>query len=259
MHRTLRTLALGSGATALALTLALTGCSDKPTPVDGKGSQQAAKEGPTGTEAVEKAKANMKNWESISIIGDVEDDDANLKIEGSGSVKQDGDYKLKVDGTDDGTELSVEIVSVDGKLYMQGSEGFYQENLGDTTGKMAKALSGKYLEVPEEQAGSMSEMSLNGLMSEAFDPDDMETDDLPNPDAKGKLVDFEGIQAYEYEAEDDTTFYLTADGSEQFAGMKSAEDGTVVIKDHNKEVTIEAPSQDDVMTMEDLQKAALGN
>ncbi|MGO1320172.1 MAG: hypothetical protein ACTII7_02345 [Galactobacter sp.] len=262
MHRSLRTLSVATGTAALALSLALTGCgSDSPKPVGGEQKQSVPKEGPSAKDAVDKAKANMTNWTSVSLSGEFKDEGNGMVLEASGSVKEGEDFQLKISGTIDGKEQSADILSVGGKFYMKGSEDFYKQNMGDSSGEMAKAIGDKYLEVPSAQADAMDEMSLHGFMEEVLDPDDMDVDDLPNPDAKGKLVDFEGIQAYEYRVSDDgddVTLYITADGSEQLAALKSNEEGQFVFKDHNKDFSFDAPSKDEVMSMEDLQKAALG-
>lgn len=261
MKRSLRTATVATSALALALTLPLAGCGgDSSSGGSGTKKEAVAKEGPTGTAALEAAKKNLKELKSVTFSGTVKEDGSDMKIDGKGSVKKGEDYELTVDGTIKGVKQSLNILSVGGTVYMKGSEDFYKQNLGDSSGKMAAAIGDKYLQVPSEQTSSMSDMSLAGLMDSAFDPDDMDADDLANPSAKGKLVNFEGTQAYEYKAKDDDAgnFYLTADGSKQFAGLKSNEEGTIVFKDHNKKFTIEAPAKDQVMSMEDLQKAAMG-
>ncbi|MGO3152892.1 MAG: hypothetical protein ACTIJJ_09775 [Galactobacter sp.] len=261
MRHSLRTLTVTTGATALALSLALTGCGgDNPKPANGQG-QAVSKEGPAAKDALEKAKTNMKAWKTVSFTGTVTEDDTEMKVEASGSVKESGDFQLTMSGTVEGKDQSANILSVDGKMYMKGSEDFYSGQMGDGAGDMAKLIGGKYLEIPTSQAEGMDDMSLHSFMDEVMNPEDMDLDDLDDPEAKGKLVKFEGVQAYEYKVSDDedTTMYLSTDGSDQFLGFKSAEEGQFVFKDFNKDFSFKAPSKDEVVSMEDLMKGAQGN
>lgn len=262
MKRSLRTATVAGSALAMALVLPLVGCGGGSKPVDSASQKAAvAKKGPTGSEALAAGQKNLKDLKSVSVTGSLNDDNTKMKVAGKGSVEQGGDFELSSEGIDDGKHQALHLRSVDGTMYLQASDDFFKLNLGDSSGRMASAIGDKFLEVPSSRASTMPEMSLAELMDSTFSSDALTADDLADPSAKGKLVNFEGVQAYEYTVKDDDgewTVYLSADGSEQFAGMRSAKEGTVLLTDHDKKFTIQAPDKDEIITVEELPEAAIG-
>ncbi|MGO1593688.1 MAG: hypothetical protein ACTHW1_05330, partial [Ancrocorticia sp.] len=151
------------------------------------------------------------------------------------------------------------VVGADGTLYIKASESFFETAMGDTSGQIAATLGDKYLAIPADQAAGVDGLTLKDFIN-SFTEQDFNASALKDPDAPGVLVEVEGREVYSYETNDNdgSLLYLTADGENQFAGIESPEAGNVLLTDHSQAEEVAAPSEDEVMTMEQLQQAMVG-
>lgn len=264
MQRKLRALTLTTGAAALTLTMALTGCGDDssaPAPKGDKAQKSTPdtpKKGPKGSEVMDEAMHNMQDLKSVTIKGDLQNQGENIKLDGHGSLEDKGDFDLKLTVPMSGSPVSMEIISKGGEFYMGGSDEFFKQAFSDNQAVISKTH-GKFLKVPEDQKSMTQGMTLKELMDKAFgtQAQSFDNDKLENADAPGKLTELDGVKAYEYSLKDDKTkLYLSTDGKNQLVGMDAGSDGRVTLADHNEETApVEAPSDDKVVTQEDLMKA----
>ncbi|MGO1591393.1 MAG: hypothetical protein ACTHW1_05325 [Ancrocorticia sp.] len=278
MKRFTRTTSASLSAGALALALALSGCGgDDPAPASTSGGAESQapaesaaptvpEEGPTGAEAIGEARTNLDNLESVTVIGSIDQDGESMEVLGTGSLADDGNYSLEVSGSIIPDNGAVSIVRADGTYYINGSESYFETVMGDTDGQIADTLGDKYLEVPADQAEGVEDMTLKSFV-DTFTQQDFDVSALKDPDAPGVLDtadaspdDPDGMQVYAYETNDNdgTLLYLTADGENQFAGIESPEVGNVLLSEHNQAEEVQAPGEDEVMTMEELQEALAG-
>ncbi len=101
----------------------------------------------------------------------------------SGTVTQDGEkMSLDIAGTADGSNQQLEvgvgkgkaqILTVGGKHYMSGDQGFWTEQTGDP--KAAKALLGKYVQISAADAKDLSDLTLGAMLKEMFSEGELST------------------------------------------------------------------------------------
>ncbi|MEQ6897205.1 hypothetical protein [Microbacterium sp. KR10-403] len=251
------TLALAS--LAVAGSLAFTGCAAATPATGGKTAasqeQQVSQEGPAFADIADKVSADYKSLTSLSFTGNVDSNGTKMDVTASGELSDTGDFTLAMKGKVKGETAEATIVRVSDKVYIKASELFFKNNLGDSSGTMAKLLGDKYLLLPEEATAGMDSMTLKGLMS-SFDEEFPTADDMKDPQAAGTLVDFEGRQVYSYAAKDDMTYYITTDAEPQLAGFSSTENGKIVLSDYNSAPAVTAPAEDEVMDLSALQQQA---
>jgi len=249
------TLALAS--LALAGSLAFTGCAAA-APVEGgaaSAAQQVPQEGPAYGEIADAVTANYKSLTSLTLAGDIDSDGTKMDVEASGELSDTGDFTLHMKGDVKEQPAEVTVVRASDKVYLKASELFFKNNLGDSSGAMAKLLGDKYLLLPDEAVSSMDSLTLKSLMA-SLEEQFPTVDDVKDPQAKGKLVDFDGRQVYAYPSSSDITYYVTTDDDPQLAGFASDKDGTIALSDYNSAPAVTAPAENEVMDLGALEKLA---
>lgn len=259
MSRASRATALTTGAVGLALSLALTGCGSGTDPAtSGTGEEQATakpkapKEGPTGTEALKQAKRNFGELTSISVHISTEEEGQPLKLDAHGSLEDGGDFELVLTEPSDDGQSRTHLIGAGKKLYLKAAPEFYKDNLDDDSGEIAERVGDKFLDAPAELA---EQMSLSDLVEAIIFPV-LDPEILDDAAAKGKLGTFEGMQVYGYPAKDnhdDTTLYVTAGKTPQFAGLEYKKGGEFLLEKHDHAATeVEAPPADEVVSLPDV-------
>jgi len=165
-------------ATALAATVVLAGCGGSETPA-GTSSSAASASATTASSPAASNEPSMGELYAKVRPASLAAKSGHL----SGTVTQDGEKtSLDIAGTADGKNQKLvvgvgkgkaEILTVGGKYYMSGDEGFWTEQTGDA--KAADLLVGKYVEITGSDAKELGDLSLGAMLKEMFEDSELST------------------------------------------------------------------------------------
>jgi hypothetical protein len=262
MNRTPRTTGLAVTAATVFVSLTLTGCSGPaPEPVpetsdSPSATQPAAKEGPNGVEAVRASQRHLQQLKSVTITSDVSLADAAGQLRISGTLGDDANYTVQV--TADGGKAAMTIIHTGSKVYLTGSPEYFRSAFGNQAEQASTIVGDKYLDMPADLAQTLPDADPSTLIDNIAN-DTESLDLMKDPQAPGKPTDLDGRTVYAYPGSDgDSALYLTADGTAQLAGMTNPETGRIILTEHNQAPEAQAPSPEQVMTMDEVQERLRG-
>jgi hypothetical protein len=225
--------------------LAFSGCGS-----DGSdGSSDTAEAGFTDKSAEEikdAAVETMSGLTSLSVSGQVPSGDEEIGL----------DLALDDDGSCEGTistgGAEAQVILVDDASYLKGDESFWSASTGNEAqgSAMAQLIGDRWV---KGDAGGFGEFCSLESLSEGWEDED------ENPVTKGEVKDIDGVEAIGLSGTDDDghkSIAWIATGKDHYivrVEQLGGEGGHLDLSGFNEELSVEAPSGDDVVDVEDLQ------
>ncbi len=241
---------IGGLVGTLALLTACGGGDSSDDDQDNKGGDTAAAEDFTDQSADEIMAAARKatgELTSVRLVGDLTNDGQELGMDLVAS--KGGDCTGSVTLGD----ATAEIRSLDGTTWFRPDEAFWKAQGGAQADQLIKLIGDKWVLQPEGEGGLGEVCDLDSLFEDAVD----EKDDDSTYE-KGDVTDVEGEQAIAIDATDaddeTSTAYVLVEGEHYLTKLerKGTDSGTVTLSDFNKDVEVEAPADDEVIDLNNL-------
>jgi hypothetical protein len=214
-------------AAVVAATLLLAACGGSPL------------EGKTGSEVVTSAADALEEAGSVHLAGVIEQDG------------QEGEVDLHLQGEDvvgtismDGAEM--ELLGVDGTLYLKGSPAFWASS--GMPEEMSAVFEGQWVVLPGEAAGEFEDFTMAGFIEQLRDPDSPVEDDV-------RTDEVDGTDVVIVEREDGSTLTVADDEPAYPLEMTNGDaDGELTFSRFSEEEEITAPA--DAMDLTELMGGA---
>jgi hypothetical protein len=204
--------------------------------------------------------------ESASAIekASIEDMKAINAVHMEGSVTQEGgeiglDLSLTTDGDCAGTVSrgesgSAEVVTLDGTSWFKPDEEFWRAQAGPAADKIIARVGDNWVQLPEGDQSFASFCDLDELL-------DQIDDDQDKPSEKGETEEVDGAEAITLTRDDEqdgtiTVWVAVEDPHHILKVEQEGGDapGSFTFSEFDQDAAIEAPADDEVMTIEELQQ-----
>lgn len=223
--------------TAMA-TVLLTGC----------GESEADKfKGQSAEEMAEVVKAAMNDLEGVTIDGTLTSDGQEIEIEMEIGSKGNCNGEFSTQGA------SAEILGVDGTTWFRPDEEFWALQAGEeAAAQIVAAVGDKWVRLAEGDTSFAEFCDIESFVDAVNEEND-------NAYSKGETKEIDGEETIEIisEGDDQTTSGFVQTGGDHYLVRievtEGDEPGTVDFSDFNEQPDIEAPAEDEDISMEELQ------
>ena len=201
--------------------------------------------------AIEKASIeDMKALEAVHMEGEVTQESSEIGLDLS--LTTDGDCTGTVSRGDSG---SAEVVTLDGTSYFKPDEEFWKAQAGPAAEQIISTVGDNWVQLPEGDESFASFCDLDELL-------DQIDDDQNKPSEKGATEDVDGQEAIKLTRDDEETggtitVWVAVDDPHHILKVEQAggdSPGSFTFSEFNDDASIEAPADDEVITVEELQK-----
>jgi hypothetical protein len=218
------------------------GCGGK----DDKGGGDSAFAKQSGDKIAEAAKADMKTLEEVKFTGEVNTDDAQIKLDVQASSAGDCTGSIGLGG---GT---AEVRAKDGTNWFKPDEAFWRANAGDSADAVIAAVGDKW--VLDTDANFSQFCDLDAFFDNIFKEDDTSSKykTTGTDEVDGKDV----VKVEQTDDDGSATGYVLVDGKHYLVKLERTEGdqpGKLEFTDFNKEFEVEAPADDEVIDLSTLQ------
>jgi hypothetical protein len=194
---------------------------------------------------------DMQALEAVHMKGSVTQQDNEIGLDLS--LTTDGDCAGSVSRGDSG---SAQVVTLDGTSWFKPDDEFWQAQAGPAADQIIEQVGDNWVQLPEGDESFASFCDLDGLL-------DQIGDDQEKSSEKGEpedVADQETIKLTRDNEEGGTTTVWVAVEDPHHILKVEREDGdspgTITFSEFDEDASIEAPAEDDVITVEELQQQA---
>lgn len=200
---------------------------------------------------IEKASIeDMKALDAVHMEGSVSQQDSEIGLDLS--LTTDGDCTGTVSRGDSG---SAEVVTLDGTSWFKPDEEFWRAQAGPAAEQIISTVGDNWVQLPEGDQSFASFCDLDELL-------DQIDADQGKPSEKGATEDVDGQEAVKLTRDDKEsggtiTVWVAVDDPHHILKVEQAEGdspGSFTFSEFNEDASIEAPADDEVVTVEELQK-----
>jgi hypothetical protein len=201
--------------------------------------------------AIEKASIeDMKALEAVHMQGEVTQQGSEIGLDLS--LTTDGDCTGTISRGDSG---SAEVVTLDGTSWFKPDEEFWRAQAGPAAEQIISTVGDDWVQLPEGDESFASFCDLDELL-------DQIDDDQGKPSEKGETEEVDGQEAVKLNRDDaesggTITVWVAVDDPHHILKVEQAEGdspGSFTFSDFDADASIEAPADDEVITVEELQQ-----
>jgi hypothetical protein len=173
------------------------------------------------------------------------------------------DLSLTTDGDCTGTisrggSGSAEVVSLDGSSWFKPDEEFWRAQAGPQADQIISSVGDRWVQLPEGDQSFTSFCDLEGLLKQ------IGQDEQDKPSKTGETQEVDGEEAVKLTRDAQQgggtiTVWVAVDDPHHILKVEQAEGdspGTITFSEFDKDVSIDAPTDDEAITVEELQKQA---
>ena len=201
---------------------------------------------------IEKASiTDMKAIEAVHMEGDISQQGSEIGLDLS--LNTDGDCTGTISRGDSG---SAEVVTLDGTSWFKPDEEFWKAQAGPQAEQIISAVGDNWVQLPEGDESFASFCDLDGLL-------DQIDDDSDEPSKKGETEDVDGQEAIKLTRDKKdggtTTVWVAMEDPHHFLKVEQEggdSPGSFTFSEFDQDVSIEAPAEDEAITVEELQQQA---
>jgi hypothetical protein len=202
-------------------------------------------------ETIEKAATtDMKALDAVHMEGSVSQQDSEIGLDLS--LTTDGNCAGSVSRGDSG---SAEVVTLDGTSWFKPDEEFWRAQAGEAADQIISTVGDNWVQLPEGDQSFASFCDLDELL-------DQIGEDQDNAAKKGETEDVDGQETVKLtrdaqEGGGTVTLWVAVDDPHHILKVEQAEGespGTFSFSEFNEDASIEAPADDEVITVEELQQ-----
>jgi hypothetical protein len=228
---------------ALAVLLAFAaGCGGK----DDKGGADSAFAKQSGDKIADDAKADMKTLDEVTFTGEIASGGDSIKLDIQASSA--GDCTGSI-GVGDGT---AEVLAKDGTNWFRPDEAFWRANAGASADAIIAAVGDKW--VLDTDANFSQFCDLDAFFDNVFK--DKGTGGTYKTTGTEKIDGKDVVKVEQSDDDGTATGYVLIDGKHYLVKIERTEGtdpGKIEFTDFNKEFTVEAPADDEVIDLSTLQ------
>lgn len=199
---------------------------------------------------IEKASIeDMKALDAVHMEGSVSQQDSEIGLDLS--LTTDGDCTGTVSRGDSG---SAEVVTLDGTSWFKPDEEFWRAQAGPAAEKIISTVGDNWVQLPEGDQSFASFCDLDGLL-------DQVGDDQEETSKKGETEDVADQEAIKLTRDNDqggkTTVWVAVDDPHHILKVEREggdSPGTITFSEFDEDASIEAPAEDESITVEELQQ-----
>ena len=200
---------------------------------------------------IEKASIeDMKALEAVHMEGSVSQQGSEIGLDLS--LTTDGNCAGSVSRGDSGT---AEVVTLDGTSWFKPDEEFWRAQAGPVADQIISTVGDKWVQLPEGDESFASFCDLDELL-------DQIDDDQNKPSEKAGTEDVDGQEAVKLTRDDEEsggtiTVWVAVDDPHHILKVEQAEGdspGSFTFSEFDDDASIEAPAQDEVISVEELQQ-----
>jgi hypothetical protein len=199
---------------------------------------------------IEKASIeDMKALEAVHMEGSVSQQGSEIGLDLS--LTTDGNCAGSVSRGDSGT---AEVVTLDGTSWFKPDEEFWRAQAGPVADQIISTVGDKWVQLPEGDESFASFCDLDELL-------DQIDDDQDKPSEKGETEEVDGAEAITLTRDDEqdgtiTVWVAVEDPHHILKVEQEGGDapGSFTFSEFDQDAAIEAPADDEVMTIEELQQ-----
>ena len=193
---------------------------------------------------------DMKALDAVHMKGSVSQQDSEIGLDLS--LTTDGDCAGTVSRGDSG---SAEVVTLDGTSWFKPDEEFWRAQAGSAADQIISTVGDNWVQLPEGDQSFASFCDLDELLNQI-------DDDKDQPSEKGATEDVDGQEAVKLTRDDKEsggtiTVWVAVDDPHHILKVEQAEGdspGSFSFSEFDEDASIEAPADDEVVTVEELQK-----
>jgi hypothetical protein len=202
-------------------------------------------------ETIEKAATkDMQALDAVHMEGSVSQEDSEIGLDLS--LTTDGDCAGSVSRGDSG---SAEVVTLDGTSWFKPDEEFWRAQAGDAAEQIISTVGDNWVQLPEGDQSFASFCDLDEML-------DQIGEDQDNASKKGETEDVDGQETVKLtrdaqEGGGTITVWVAVDDPHHILKVEQAEGespGTFSFSEFDENASIEAPADDEVITVEELQQ-----
>lgn len=214
---------------------------------DGDGGSDFANE---SAGAIEKAAIeDMKALEAVHMEGSVTQQESEIGLDLS--LTTEGDCAGTVSRGDSG---SAEVITLDGTSWFKPDEAFWKAQAGPAADQIIEQVGDNWVQLPEGDQSFASFCDLDELLNQI-------DDDQDKPSEKGETQEVDGAEAITLTREDaqDGTITVAVAVEDPHHILKVEQEGgespgSFAFSEFDQDASIEAPADDEVITVEELQQ-----
>ncbi len=201
--------------------------------------------------AIEKASIeDMKALDAVHMEGSVTQQGSEIGLDLS--LTTDGDCTGTVSRGDSG---SAEVITLDGTSWFKPDEEFWRAQAGPAAEQIISTVGDDWVQLPEGDESFASFCDLDELL-------DQIDDDQGKPSEKGETEELDGQEAVKLTRDDaesggTITVWVAVDDPHHILKVEQAEGdspGFFTFSEFDTDASIEAPADDEVITVEELQQ-----
>jgi hypothetical protein len=205
----------------------------------------------SATTIQKEATKDMQALEAVHMKGSVTQQDNEIGLDLS--LTTDGDCSGTVSRGDSG---SAEVVTLNDTSWFKPDEEFWRAQAGEAADQIISTVGDKWVQLPEGDQSFASFCDLDGLLDQIGD------DQSDNKSKKGETEEVDGTEAIKLtrDAEEGggtITVWVAVDDPHHILKVEQAEGdspGSFTFSEFDQDASIEAPADDEVITVEELQQ-----
>jgi hypothetical protein len=199
------------------------------------------------------AEEAMLDLSSVRMSGDLTTDGEALELDVQISTEGDCTGTIGLGGGD----ASLEILSIGGETWMKPSEEFWRMFAGPQADQVVEAAGDRWVVLPESESDNFAELcDLDTFLEEMTEDDDEEGEEP----TVGETEEVDGQEAVVVESEteegDPVSAWVATDEPHHILKLEVSqgdEPGVITFSDFDEELDLEAPSDDEVFDLNQLQ------
>lgn len=205
----------------------------------------------SATTIQKEATKDMQALDAVHMKGSISQQDNEIGLDLS--LTTDGDCTGTISRGDSG---SAEVVSKDGTSWFKPDEEFWRAQAGPQADKVISAVGDKWVQLSEGDQSFASFCDLNGLL------DQIGNDQSDADSKKGETEDVDDVEAIKLTRDAEQgggtiTVWVAVDDPHHILKVEQAggdSPGSFTFSEFNEDASIEVPADDEVITVEELQK-----
>jgi hypothetical protein len=205
----------------------------------------------SATTIQKEATKDMQALDAVHMDGSITQQDNEIGLDLS--VTTDGDCTGTVSRGDSG---SAQIVSLNETSWFKPDEEFWRAQAGDAADQIISAVGDKWVQLSEGDQSFASFCDLNGLL------DQIGGDQSDSESKKGETEDVDGTEAIKLTRDAQQgggtiTVWVAVDDPHHILKVEQAggdSPGTFTFSEFDQDASVEAPADDEVITVEELQQ-----
>ena len=205
----------------------------------------------SATTIQKEATKDMQALEAVHMVGSVNQQDNEIGLDLS--LTTDGDCTGTVSRGDSG---SAEVVTLNENSWFKPDEEFWRAQAGEAADQIISTVGDKWVQLPEGDQSFASFCDLNGLLDQIGD------DQSDSKSKKGETEDVDGTEAIKLtrdaqEGGGTITVWVAVDDPHHILKVEQSggdSPGSFKFSEFDEDASIEAPADDEVITVEELQQ-----